>query len=78
MVTQYVYNGFEGGMSEKECGDFVDVGDYFDLKEKHDAFMRDARFALDTLDTNRDGADAVTDAIDNLEAAFMAEAHPRE
>ena len=89
MVTQYVYDGFEGGMTDKPCGDFVSVGDYFDLKEQHDtleehhdAFLRDVRRVLDDLSCAAnsvfDADTAITDAVDNLEAAFMADAHPQD
>jgi len=83
MVKQYVYDGMEGGLSENPLGgDFVTVEDYFALKEQHDAFLRDVRRVLDDLSCAAnsvfDADCAVTDAVDNLEAAFMAEAHPQE
>jgi hypothetical protein len=73
MVTQYVYDGFEGGMTEKECGDYVTVEDYFILEKRHDDFLTDVRKVFDTLCSGG----LTEDIINNLESAFMAEAHPR-
>jgi hypothetical protein len=74
MVTQYVYDGFEGDMSEKECGDYVSVDVYFALEEQHNTFMDAVRFALDTFIT-ADTASAEDDQnlVNNLEAAFRAQ-----
>jgi hypothetical protein len=82
MVTQYVYDGFEGGMTDKPCGDFVSVGDYFALQDRHIDFLIDARRVLDDLscaaNSVSDADTTITDAINNLEAAFMADAHPQD
>jgi hypothetical protein len=68
MVTQYVYDGFEGGMSEKECGDYITVEDYFDLVKRHDDFLAEVKKLLDDLRVN-----GVKDAVSELEAVIMAE-----
>jgi hypothetical protein len=67
-------------MSQSKTGNWVTQDDYLALKEKHDAFLRDVRRVFDDLScasTPREGFDpdaAITDAVDNLEAAFMAAA----
>jgi hypothetical protein len=63
-------------------GAYVSAGDYFALKEQHDTFLKDVRRVLDDLSCAAnsvfDADHAVTDAVDNLEAAFMADAHPQD
>lgn len=54
-------------------GQYVSIGDYNALKERHDTFMRDVMFALNDLLTHN-----APTPIRNLEAAFMAESHPRD
>ncbi len=87
MVTQYSLDSFDH-MCAVADGAYVTVGDYDDLEERHDAlkeqhdtFVRDVRRTLVNLLSHYEGVDtgrAITDVIDNLEAAFMAEAHPQD
>jgi hypothetical protein len=77
MVTQYVYDGFEGGMSEKECGDFITVEDYFALQERHHTFLVGVRCVLDAFVIDRSSS-ADADLVTNLEAIFRVAANPQE
>lgn len=81
MVTEYILGGFDTMEAVAE-GAYVAVYDYTDLEKRHDTFLKDARRVLDDLAHATNSvftADtAITDAIDNLEAAFMADAHPQD
>ena len=81
MVKQYILGGFDT-MEAVDDGAYVSVDDYTDLEERHDTFLKDVRRVFDDLSCAAnsvfDADTTITDAVDNLEAAFMADAHPQD